>query len=60
MQFDHAADVIEGRIYYNGKNNGADKAQHMVYENHSGFLVFTYDNYEQMKEQLQTAESMAQ
>lgn len=35
-------------------------AENMVYENHSGFLVFTYDNYEQMKEQLQTAESMAQ
>jgi len=29
LQFDHAADVIEGRIYYNGKNNGADKAQHL-------------------------------
>ena len=29
MQFDHAADVIKGRIYFNGKNNGADKAQHL-------------------------------
>ena len=35
-------------------------AENMVYENHNGFLVFTYDNYEQMKEQLQAAESMAQ
>lgn len=29
MQFDHAADVIEARIYFNGKNNGADKDQHL-------------------------------